>query len=85
LGTIDDEFLPPDAIAFLARLATQHPDPQMELWRPEKEGEVAYFNGDVHTCGINTVRGHTAEVMRNLIVFDRRYLDTFLPTRTSRP
>jgi hypothetical protein len=67
LGTIDDEFLPLDAIAFLARLATQHLDPQRELWRAEKEGEVAYFNGDVYTCGLNTVRGYTAEVMRNLI------------------
>jgi hypothetical protein len=80
LSTIVDEFLPPDAIAFLARLATQHPDPQRELWRAEKEGEVAHFNGDVHTCGINTVRGHTAELMRNMIIFDRHYLDAFFPT-----
>jgi hypothetical protein len=80
LSRITDEFLPPDAIAFLARLATEHPDPDRELWRAEKEGEIAYFGGDILTCGINTVRGRVAEQLRNLLITDRRYLDAFLPT-----
>lgn len=79
LSGITDEFLPPDAIAFLVRLATAHPDPERELWRPEKEGETAYFNGDILTCGINTVRGRVAQKLRNLLITDRRYLDAFLP------
>ena len=80
LSRITDEFLPPDAIAFLARLATEHPDPDRELWRAEREGETAYFGGDILTCGINTVRGRVAEQLRNLLITDRRYLDAFLPT-----
>ncbi len=80
LSRITDEFLPPDAIEFLVRLATEHPDPDRELWRAEKEGETAYFGGDILTCGINTVRGRVAEELRNLLITDRRYLDTFLPT-----
>ncbi|MGC3988750.1 MAG: hypothetical protein QM796_03490 [Chthoniobacteraceae bacterium] len=38
LSRITDEFLPSDAIAFLVRLATKHPDPVRELWRVEKRG-----------------------------------------------
>ena len=80
LSRIADQFLPPDAIKFLVQLATEHPDPDRELWRPEKEGQIAYFNGDILTCGINTVRGRVAEELRNLLITDRRYLDEFLPS-----
>lgn len=80
LSKIVGEFLPQDAIAFLARSATEHPNPDRELWRAEKAGEVAYFNGDILTCGINTVRGRSAEAIRDLLFGDRRYLDAFLPT-----
>jgi len=80
LCRVTDSFLPPDAIAFLIRLATEHPDPDREHWRPEREGDAACFNGDVLNCGINTVRGRTAEQLRNLLITDRRYLDVFLPT-----
>ncbi|HEY5779281.1 MAG TPA: hypothetical protein VIT00_11125 [Terrimicrobiaceae bacterium] len=79
LGKINDEFLPSDAIAFLARMATEHSDPNRQLWRAEKEGEVAYFNGDILNCGINTVRGRAAEGIRDLLVADQRYLNAFLP------
>lgn len=80
LSRITDEFLPPDAIAFLARLATEHPDPDRELWRAEREGQTPYYGGDILTCGINTVRGRVAEELRNLLITDRRYLDAFLST-----
>lgn len=79
LTRIVEEFLPLDAINFLKRLAMAHPDPERELWRAEKEGDPAYFNGDILTCGINTVRGRVAERLRNLIVSDQRYLVAFLP------
>lgn len=80
LSRITDEFLPPDVIKFLVRLAIEHPDPDRELWRVEKEDQTAYFGGDILTCGINTVRGRVAEELRNLLITDRRYLDEFLPT-----
>ena len=71
--------LPEDAISFVIRCATEHPDPDRELWRADKQGEVAYFGGDILTCGINTVRGRTAEAIRDLIFQGRRYLDAFRP------
>lgn len=80
LGAIHEEVLPPDAIAFIKRLATEHPDPHRELWRTEKEGEIAYFNGDILTSGINTVRGRTAQKIGELLFTDKRYLTEFLPT-----
>ncbi len=80
LGKITDEMLPVDAIEFLVRSATEHPDPDRELWRAEKEGEVGCFGGDILNCGINTVRGRAAEAIRDLLYRDRRYLDAFLPT-----
>ena len=80
LSRITDEFLPPDAIEFLVRLATEHSDPDREMWRAEKEGQTAYFGGDILTCGINTVRGRVAEELRNLLITDHRYLNVFLPT-----
>lgn len=79
LSRITDQCLPQDAIDFISRLATDHPDPDRELWRAEKEGERAYFNGDILTCGINSVRGRVAEELRNLLMTDGRYLDIFLP------
>src|SRR5690606_16591565 len=33
LSKISDQLLPTDAIQFLARIATEHPDPDRELWR----------------------------------------------------
>jgi hypothetical protein len=80
LSRITDQFLPPDAIAFLVRIATEHPDPDRELWRAQPEGQPACFGGDILTCGINTVRGRVAEELRNLLVTDRRYLEAFLST-----
>jgi hypothetical protein len=80
LSRITDQFLPPDAIAFLVRLATEHPDPDRELWRAEKEGDTAYSGGDILNCGINSVRGRVADQLRNLLITDKRYLDIFLPT-----
>lgn len=80
LSRITDQFLPPDAIAFLERLATDHPDPDRELWRAEREGQTAYYGGDILTSGINTVRGRVAEQLRNLLITDRRYLEAFLST-----
>jgi hypothetical protein len=79
LSKITDEFLPEDAIAFIKRSATEHPNPDREFWRAEKEGEVPYYGGDILTAGINTVRGRTAEAIRDLLFTNQRYLDAFLP------
>ena len=72
LGEMTDARLPDDAVQFIRR-AAQHSDPESELW----EGEQAYYGGDTLTHGINTVRGHAAGTIRNLIQHDATYLADF--------
>lgn len=72
LGEITDAQLPEDAIQFI-RDAAQHPDPESELW----DGERPYYGGDMLTHGINTVRGHAAGAIRDLIKHDAAYLSAF--------
>ncbi len=72
LGEIKDTRLPDDAIQFVQR-AAQHSDPESELW----DGERPYYGGDILTHGINTVRGHAAGTIRNLIDHDSSHLADF--------
>lgn len=72
LGEITDVRLPEDAIQFI-RDAVQHPDLESELW----DGERPYYGGDILTPVINTVRGHAAGTIRNLIQHDPEYLSSF--------
>ena len=69
LGLINDMELPEDMIQFI-RQAAEHPDPETELW----DGEKPYYGGDILTHGINTVRGHAAEAIRDLVLGNSRYL-----------
>lgn len=75
LGEMTDARLPDDVVQFIQR-AAQHSDPESELW----EGERPYYGGDILTHGINTVRGHAAGTIRNLIQRDARYLSDFSDT-----
>jgi hypothetical protein len=75
LGSITDAELPDDAVQFI-QLAAEYPDPEAELW----EGETPYYGGDILTYGINTVRGYSAETIRDLVSADARYLAVFSPT-----
>ncbi len=72
LGEMTDTRLPDDAVQFV-RCAAQHSDPDSELW----EGERPYYGGDILTHGINTVRGHAAGTIRNLIQHNATYLADF--------
>ncbi len=72
LGEMADTRLPDDAIQFI-RDAAQHSDPESELW----DGERPYYGGDILTHGINSVRGHAAGTIRNLIKQDAKYLGDF--------
>lgn len=72
LGEMADSRLPDDAIQFI-RDAAQHSDPKSELW----DGERPYYGGDILTYGINTVRGHAAGTIRNLIKHNAKYLEDF--------
>jgi hypothetical protein len=75
LGEMTDTRLPDDAVQFIRR-AAQHSDPESELWG----GERPYYGGDILTHGINTVRGHAAGTVRNLIKHDATYLADFADT-----
>ena len=78
LGSIKEP-LPNDLIEMLSWLATEHPDPDKELWDKEASGGTEYYGGDVLTHGINTVRGRAAEAIRDLIVSDKNYVGRFSP------
>lgn len=73
LGSVGAAELPEDAVQFIQR-AAKHGNPESELW------DEGYYGGDILMHGINTVRGHVAEAVRDLIWSDKRYLATFRTT-----
>ena len=66
LGSIED-LLPDDAVQMLDWLATEHPDPEKELWNEEITGGASNFQRAILGHGINTTRGRAAEAIRDLI------------------
>ena len=79
LGNIEDP-LPDYAVQMLHHLATEHEDPASEAWQEDAGGGQTYYNGDIHTDGINTTRGRAADAIRDLILSDAAYIDRFRPT-----
>ena len=79
LGSVEDP-LPDAAVEMIHWLATEHPDPEKELWSEEATGGRPYYGGDILTHGINTTRGRTAEAIRDLIQRDATYVKRFQPT-----
>ena len=78
LGNIE-ETLPDQAVQMLHHLATEHDDPDRELWRREAGNGQPYHNGDIYMNGINTTRGRAAIAIHNLIIEDATYNDRFQP------
>ncbi|MYD62782.1 MAG: hypothetical protein F4W91_17220 [Gemmatimonadetes bacterium] len=79
LGSIKDS-LPDDAVEMLNWLATEHPDPEKELWDEEVTGDTPYYGRDVLDRGINTTRGRAALAIHDLISSDASYIDRFCKT-----
>ena len=79
LGSIEDP-LPTDAIEMLSWLASEHEDPATEAWKEDAGGGQTYYNGEIHTNGINTTRGRAAIAISNLILHDATYVERFRPT-----
>lgn len=67
LGSVEGMFLPGDAVEFIKRMATQHPHPE----------PVEDERNDLLQHGINTVRGHAVQAIRDLVFTDKAYLDIF--------
>lgn len=79
LGSIKEP-LPDDAVQILDWLATEHLDPEMELWNEEVTGGTPYHGGSIFEYGINTTRGRAALAISDLIFFDASYIDRFRTT-----
>jgi hypothetical protein len=69
IGSIEEP-IPDDAVQILEWLATEHPDPDKELWNEESTAGKPYYGGDILTHGINTTRGRAAEAIRDIILRD---------------
>ena len=69
LGNIEDP-LPDDAVQMLHRLATEHEDPDSEVWQEDAGGGQPYYGDDIYTNGINTTRGRAAGAIQKLIFND---------------
>ena len=79
LGSIEEP-LSEDAVQMLNWLATEHPEPERELWNEEATGGIPYYRGDALEHGINTTRGRAAEAIRDLILRDSSYIERFRST-----
>ncbi len=79
LGSVEEP-LSDDAVRILDWLATEHPEPDKELWREEAPSGSVYYGGDILTHGINTTRGRAAEAIRDLILRDASYINRFRVT-----
>ncbi len=79
LGSIGEP-LPDDAVRMLDWLATEHPDPEQEVWNEQAAGGNFYYGGNILRHGINTTRGHAAEAIRDLIQRDAAYIHRFCST-----
>ena len=69
LGNIEDP-LPNDAVQMLHHLATEHEDPDSEVWQEDAGGGQPYYGDDIYTNGINTTRGRAAGAIQKLIFND---------------
>lgn len=67
LAKVADQTIPDDVLDIVAWYATEHPDPQRDLWRPESEDDVERYGGDPFTAGDNSVRGVGSEALSALI------------------
>ena len=61
-------------------LATEHDNPATELWQADATGGGKYYNGDIHTAGINSTRGRAVIAVWDLILRDAAYGERFRPT-----
>ena len=79
LGSVEEP-LPPDAVEMLHWLATEHVDPQKELWQESVVPGRTYDNDGIYGYGINTARGRAAEAIQRLILTDASYIKRLGPT-----
>ena len=79
LGSLRER-LPDDAVQMLDWLATEHSDPEKELWNKEVTGGTPYHGESIFDYGINTTRGRAALAISGLISSGASYIDRFRTT-----
>jgi hypothetical protein len=65
-----DQDWPEDVTDSVAWYAINDPDPDKELWKTKSQSGNVYYNGDIHSAGMNSVRGAIAGATARLL-FDR--------------
>ena len=75
---LSDRKLPPRLLDIVSFYATDAPDPSSESWCDDEDGKE-----DLHTHGINCVRGQAAEAISSLLYHDHSRLDPLRPTIVS--
>jgi hypothetical protein len=71
--------LPDQALDLLVWHATEHPDPDKELWRTDAGDEKVYYGGDIYTAAINSTRGPAAEGIAEVLFHDENRLQSLQP------
>lgn len=79
LGSLRER-LPDDAVQMLDWLATEHSDPEKELWDDGVIDGTPNYGRDIINRGINTTRGRAALAISGLISSDASYIDRFRTT-----
>jgi len=69
---LDDEF-----VEMLHWIATEHPDPERDLWLPTDEDPIEYYGGSISDCGLNSDRGRAVLAIADLIQKDEEYVQRF--------
>lgn len=70
LGRYLDEDLPDDIIELLLSKALNAASSKEDVWSTPGHNGQPFYGGDIHTNGINTGRGRTAQILGDLLVRD---------------
>lgn len=74
-----ETLMPEEFLKMMVWIATEHPDPEKELWKTDKMGGKPFYGGSIHMHGYNTARGAAMESIARLIWKDQRYAEAFSP------
>jgi len=79
IARLAEEDLPEEALAIVGWCATEHTDPERELWRTRTQSGDVYYGGSILTAGLNSARGNAANAMSALLFHRGARAGFFLP------
>lgn len=71
IGKAAGRKLPTELLEMVSWYATEHPDPEEELWRVNSASGTPYYGGDPFLFGMNSTRGRAALALGDLISGDK--------------